>query len=136
MEAGSRVVLHYRNGKLIKGHTYDFAPGKERFHIAHGPDDKTVTEVSVGELKAVFYVATFEGNPKRRRPKAFSAEEMKSMPGLKLKVTFHDGEVIIGTTAGWSRGRPGFFLTPLDKGDNSQRIWVIAGAAKSIEPIR
>ena len=136
MDAKTKVVLHFKDGRLIKGHTYDFVPGKERFHVAHGPEDATVIEVATSDLKAVFYVRSFDGLPGHVRRKDFSEAEIRKIPGLKLKITFADGEVLWGTTAGWSPGRPGFFVVPLDRDGNNERVYVLTGATRSVEPVR
>jgi len=56
------VVARYKNGKIIKGSTYNFSPHREVFHIV--PREKEIEkifEVSFSELKAVFFVKSLEG---------------------------------------------------------------------------
>lgn len=31
-----QVIIRYSNGKIIKGHTMDFFPNKDRFHVTPG----------------------------------------------------------------------------------------------------
>jgi len=133
MEIKNRVVVGYKNGKRLKGFTFDFTPGKEIFHVTDPQDDRKITEVSTNDLKAVFCVKTFEGD--RRRKSDYALENLKKVPGLKLKVTFLDGEVLYGTTNGYTPGRRNFFLLPADKNGNNERVCVFSDFARSIEPI-
>lgn len=136
MEIKNSVVVRYRNGRMLKGFTYDFTPNKELFHVAEPNDDRKVTEVSTSDLKAVFYVKTFQGDKNHSGPKDFSKESLKATPGVKLKVTFADGEILYGTTNGYQPGRKGFFLMPADKACNNERVYVLSEATKSIETWR
>ena len=60
---GTWVVAHFRDGRVLKGMTHDFAPGKPSFHLfpAHGAPSRGVT-VPLDQLKAVYFVRTFDGN--------------------------------------------------------------------------
>jgi hypothetical protein len=51
----------------------------------------------------------------------------------KVKITFYDGEVMIGVTQGYTPNREGFFIVPLEQGTNNLRIFVISKAMKNIE---
>ena len=59
-----KVVVRYSDGKLIKGFTQDFFPNKEHFHLvpADSPSNGAI-EVSTKELKAIFVVRDFSGDP-------------------------------------------------------------------------
>jgi len=136
MDAKTKVVLHFGDGRVLKGHIYDFTPGKQRFHLACGPDDTEIVDVTTSDLKAIFYVKSFEGDPAHAKHNGYTPEQLAAIPGLKLKITFKDGEELYGTTTGWSRERPGFFLVPLDKNGNNERIYVVSGSTRSVTPIR
>lgn len=137
------VVARYRNGSMIKGITYDFGPQKKGFHVVEleGENEKQggkVHEVLFSELKAVFFVKSLEG---RKGPPSLKGllekEEEEDSPGfLKVKVTFIDGETLVGTTYGFNPEREGFFVIPLEKNSNNLRIFVISGAIKNIETWR
>ena len=47
-------------------------------------------------------------------------------------VVFRDGEELVGTTQGYDRARPGFFVVPIDPGSNNERCFVIAKAALDV----
>lgn len=130
----NRVVVRYRDGRKLKGFTWDFLPTKDLFHVADEKDEKKISEISTRELKAVFFVKTFEGD-KNRQP-GYSLDSFKKIPGLKLKVTFFDGEVLYGTTNAYAPGRKAFFLLPADKTGNNDRVYVFAEATSGIEPVQ
>jgi hypothetical protein len=128
----NKVVARCLDNRCIKGFAFDFGPNKDLVHIADQRDSKQITEIPTSELKAVFFVKTFEGNPRHESPD-FSKESLTDVPGTKLKVTFTDGEVMYGTTNGYSATRPGFFLIPVDKTGNNIRAYVYRTATESVE---
>ncbi len=136
MQIRNKVVARFQDGRAIKGYTFDFTPNKDLFHVVAPDDDKKITEVSASDLKAVFYVKTFEGEPQRVKSREPAGRILQKVPGLKLKVTFHDAEVLCGTTNGYSKGRQGFFLTPVDKSSNIDRAYVLADSTSSVETWR
>lgn len=130
----NKVVVHYLDGRLLKGVTLDFVPTRDAFHVSDHADERKVTKVSAGELKAIFFVKSFQGDPSYRPP--IPAGDLQKAPGRKLCVTFRDGEVIYGSAAVYSPERTGFFLLPADPRDNNDRIFVFAHATTSIEAIK
>ena len=132
----NKVVARFRDGRMLKGYTYDFNPHNEIFHVTETQYSKEVTEVSHSPLKAVFFVKTFEGNRDHRSPEDFSLDSLKSIPGLKVKVTFFDGEVMYGSTNGYAPVRKGFFIFPVDKGSNNDRVFAIRDSTVTVETWR
>jgi hypothetical protein len=135
------VVARYRNGKMIRGVTHDFGPQKKVFHVStlekHGKTvDGSVFEIYLSELKAVFFVKSLEG---RQGPPSFKGllEEKLEAPGLmKVRIAFFDGEILVGTTHGYTPEREGFFLVPLERDSNNLRIFVVSSAVKNVETWR
>jgi hypothetical protein len=117
---------------MVKGTTADFFPGKESFHVseAGAPPDATPVEVRTNELKALFFVKDLAGNREHVEQNTF--DPSRPPPGRKIKVVFTDGEVLVGTTAGYQKGRPGFFLVPADAGSNIERCYVVTAATKEV----
>lgn len=127
--ASNKVVARYRDGRMVKGVTTDFLPTRDFFHVqAEGSGPVLVRH---GELKAIFFVRDFAGNPGHKASNVFDAS--RPVVGRKLKVVFLDGEVLIGTTQGYAPGRPGFFIVPADADSNTERCYVIATATKSVD---
>ncbi len=126
-----KVIARYRNGNLIKGYTNDFFPNKPLFHIHpvdSGQTEKGI-EVVVSQLKAIFFVKDFSGDPSRSDQKRFT--EGQQPTGRKAEVKFADGESLIGSTMGYDPKRPGFFMAPADSDSNNLRVFVVSGAVSS-----
>lgn len=127
-----KIVARYVGGRILKGFTYDFYPNKPRFHLMPaigGPMGKTI-EVRVKDLKAVFFVRDFGGNPDYRERKEFLEGERP--PGRKMEVTFTDGEVLVGSTVGYEPRRPAFFLIPADPKSNNLKVFVVSAAVAKV----
>jgi hypothetical protein len=129
----NKVVVRFRDGKIIKGYTYDFNAQKEIFHVTTNQYANEVIEVPTRQLKAVFFVKTFEGNKDHRNLDDFSPENFTNTPGLKVKVTFFDGEVMFGSTNGYAPERRGFFIFPADEGSNNERVFIIRESTVAVE---
>lgn len=128
----NKVVARFADGRMIKGMTADFFPGKDLFHVseAGAPDGASPVEVHTKDLKALFFVKDLAGNPKHVERKEF--DPSRPTPGRRIKVVFKDGEVMVGTTTGYQRGRPGFFVVPADPSSNTERCYVVASATKEV----
>lgn len=129
-----KVVARYANGKVLKGYTQDFFPNKDHFHLfqAEKPDVLSVN-IFLKDLKALFLVRDFAGDPKYVERKKYIKGEKPS--GRKLEVTFLDGELVVGSTLGYERNRPGFFILPADPKSNNIRIFVVASAVKNVRQL-
>lgn len=125
----NKVVARYKDGRVVKGTTTDFLPGKAVFHleIAGG---KEPVEVMVEDLKAIFFVKEFDGNPQYTEAKCFS--DSGSGKGKKIVVNFKDGEVLFGYTLGYDANRPGFFVVPSDDRSNNKRVYVVRSSVASV----
>ena len=128
--ASSQVVVRYRDGRLLKGTTGNFLPARDRFHVQTPAGE--VVAVAQDELKALFFVRDFKGDPTRKESSQFSAA--RPALGRKLRVVFADGEEMVGTTQGYQPDRPGFFLFPADAGSNNERCFVITAATRKVSP--
>ena len=127
-----KIVVHYQDGRVMKGYTNDFAPSKAFLHLL--PMDASPGSqpfpISIPDLKAVFFVKDFWGNPQYQDKKDF--EPQKPVSGRKIKVIFKDGELLVGTTQGSQLDRPGFFVFPSDPISNNDRCYVVALATKGV----
>ena len=131
----TKVVVRYANGSVIKGFTKNFSPNKDWFHLipADKPSGETI-EVFVKRLKAVFVVRDFYGNSQYREQKKYIEGENPS--GVKLEVTFADGEVMVGSTLlSYDPKRPGNFIIPADPNSNNLRVFVVSSAVKNVRQL-
>ncbi len=121
------VVLHFVNGTIQKGTTDDFFPNKNMFHFKE-KDNGEIREIRLGDLKAVYFVKNFDGNPN------YQDREDVARPGFgkKIKVQFKDGETQVGYTQGFTPERIGFFVFPSDPDSNNDRVFVVKAATNKI----
>jgi len=128
----NKVVVRYRNGKIIRGYTQNFFPNKPGFHVlphdAKNPND--FVEVSIEDLKAVFFVRDFMGNPSYKEKKQIPEGEKPQ--GRFLEVTCKDGEVIVGSTTGYDPKRTGFFIFPIDPLWNNIKAYIVSNAVSKV----
>ncbi|UCF67380.1 MAG: hypothetical protein JSV80_16670 [Acidobacteriota bacterium] len=139
-----RVVARYRDGRKIRGTTRDFYPNKPEFHVHElGHEAARATTITLDELKAVFFVRTFEGDRQRAGHRSgspmgggFAAPSAASdtrRPGRRLRIRFFDGEELIGFTVGYNTNHPGFFIVPAEAASNNERVYVVHRAVDKIE---
>ncbi len=126
-----KIVVRYSDGRLIKGFTQDFFPTKELFHLTplDNPSGEPI-EVSMKDLKAIFMVVDFVGQPLFKERKKYVEGEKPS--GRKVEVTFIDGEVLVGSTLGYDPKRQGFFIFPADPKSNNIRIYVVSSFVEKV----
>jgi hypothetical protein len=127
-----KIIARYADGRVAKGFCQDFSPTNPQFHLVSakaGAADQA-TKVLVKDLKAVFFVRDFEGNPQYKKCTQPAEEPRPS--GRKMEVPFADGEVLVGSTMGYDRQRPGFFFFPADPGSNNLRVFAVSAGLKSV----
>jgi hypothetical protein len=130
-----KVVVRYVDGRLVKGVTQDFFPNKDRFHLrSNTTTSEEPAEVLIRDLKAVFFVKDFEGNPGYDERKEYL--EGDKPQGRKVEVLFVDGEMLVGSTLGYDPNRLGFFLFPVDPKSNNMRVFAVTAAIKSVRYIQ
>jgi hypothetical protein len=123
----SKLVIHYVDGRLLKGWSPDLFPNKPSFHFTDSATEKS-SEVQLADLKGVFFVKDWEGHRDHRR--RYDLERVGL--GRRVRVRFQDGEVIEGYTSGYSPGRLAFFLFPPDPDDNTERVLVVTKATSEV----
>ena len=128
---GRRVVARFRNGTVLKGTTHDFSPHDTSFHLfMRGDESGAPFDVEVAELKAVFFVRSYEGDSQRVDDNCFDGAAGQ---GRRVVVTFTDAEVLTGFTMSYAPNKPGFFVIPVDPASNNTRVFVVKEAAAEIE---
>lgn len=124
----NKVIAHYRDGTLLKGTTLDFFPSKPSFHVMDEAED--VHEVLVEDLKAVFFVKSFTGDPANQERRGFFTRHTQ---GKKVMVEFEDGETIFGYTLSYTVKGLGFFMFPGDPDSNNVKIFIVHGATQRVK---
>src|ERR1051326_5533940 len=120
---------------MLKGSTGDFVPARKLFHVTveSAPPGSKPIPVHFKDLKAVFFVKDFAGNPSYQDYQELDPN--RPVLGRKMKVVFNDGEVVVGTTQGYLPGRQEFFIIPADPNSNNERCFVVIEATAAITPV-
>ena len=128
----NKVVARFAGDNLIKGTTNDFFSGAEVFHlnILGAPAEEKPFEIYVKNLKALFFVKDFLGDSHYVNRNEFDPRHPTI--GLKIRVEFKDGEVLVGSSTEYQPGRLGFFLLPADRNTNNELCYVVLEATKEI----
>jgi len=129
------VVVHYRDGQLVKGSTEGFSGENLTFVVQQLHGGAEGIRIDLANLKAVFFVKDFVGNSAYDEVKAFHLDA--NSPGPRMEVAMFDGEVLVGTVEGYRPDGHGFFLVPADPNSNNLRCFVVSAAvtrASVIEP--
>ncbi|UCD19087.1 MAG: hypothetical protein JSU64_06595 [candidate division WOR-3 bacterium] len=131
----NRIVVRFKDGRLLKGFTHDFTPVKDSFHLTSESegDQGKIYEVFCPNLKAIFFVKTLNGDVNYKEKKRFDEVDTSGLRGIKIKVEFNDGEVLRGISLGYSRTRKGFFVIPVDPDSNNERVYVISNAVRDVK---
>lgn len=124
----NRIVVHFSDGKIVKGTTADFFPGKTAFHLT-SKDDGNNEAVRIKDMKALFFVKTYEGNPGYRD----RSDVERVGLGKRIKVAFNDGETLVGYTQGYTPGRPSFMVFPADPDSNNDKVFINTESTKTVQ---
>lgn len=130
-EISAKIVVHFLDGRLLKGISEDPFSGGETFHLKELVTNESVA-VEIAELKGVFFVKSYQGDPSYQE----SYDEEVGDLDTKLSVRFRDGETIIGLSKGYSPDRTHFWLYPADPRANTEGILVNTLATEAVKVIR
>ena len=123
----NKIVLHFLNGGIAKGSTLNLSFDNRLFHYT----DKNTNEIILVDprkLKGVFFVRSYDGNPGYQE--RYDIE--RAGLGLRVMVTFKDGETLIGYTPARFQGGTGFFLFVPDANSNNERVFILKAATKEV----
>lgn len=122
----NKVVVNFKDNTVVKGKTTDFFPNKAQFHLEEINGE--ISEISIEDLKAVFFVKEFKGNKDHQD----NYNDQIAAGGRKIEVLFIDGEKVVGYTLTYSPDRQGFYMTPADLQGNNERIFVVKSATETV----
>ncbi|MGE0592300.1 MAG: hypothetical protein AB7G23_11385 [Vicinamibacterales bacterium] len=126
----AKVVARYVDGRMTKGFAQNFDPTRDAFALTpHDASDAPQSrQVRVSELKALFFVKDFDGEPDYSERREF----LKAAAGRRIRVRFTDGEELVGTSLTYHPSRTGFFLFPGDPFSNNEKVFVVALAVADV----
>ena len=143
MTEPDKVVVRFKDGRILKGRVKDFDPDAVQFILMQQENGDDL-QLPIDELKALFFVHSLEGDREHRERKVFGIS--KNL-GHKIYIKFLDGESMLGFVKGdvpWEKGfyrsspgnsSNGFFMAPVDGESNNIKIFVIASAIRDISVI-
>ena len=131
-----KVVIQFGN-RTIKGYLDSPAWSTIEELVSHAPpnspeifrvrllDSNRVEEVSVKDVKAIFYVNTFDGDSGHKQLNFHTRAPI--VHGIWMRLQFRDGEVMEGIVYNSIHYLvdPGFFLLPTDPGSNNKLVYVL-----------
>jgi hypothetical protein len=129
----AKIIVRYLDGRVVKGYTQHFNPDGSRLHLratATGVSSEMRAALQMEDLKAIFFVRTFDGDPHWCARREFI--EGDESYGDRVEVTFGDGEVVRGFKIDPYHHRSGFFLLPPDPKGNTVMTFVVSTAIKDI----
>jgi len=129
-----KVVIRYKDGKVLKGFAHAFDDSSDHINVKMLDSDEQ-NNIPFEELKAVFFVRSFEGTSSYREKKRYGISEKK---GDRVFVKFSDGELLVGYLIGdvpWDKKKgfnlsksetkqKGFYMLPSDLKSNNIKVFV------------
>ena len=125
------VVARFKDGRILKGISMDIDPARPTFHIR--PPQGSPVQVSLSELKALFFVRSLDGDRERNEQYELDPSDLRARGSSIVSLRFADGEEIVGLTIRYPPNRPYFFVVPVDPGSNNLRILVNRDAVVAME---
>lgn len=135
-----KAVTRLINGKVLKGYIKEFSPDQNEVNIKEEVTGN-MHPVRIGDVKAVFFVKSFEGDHEHKERKSYGLAKIK---GKRVFVKFRDGEGLVGFLEGdvpWQKGfflskqdsnLKGFFLLPVDEDTNNIKVFVVSSSVDDV----
>lgn len=128
----NKLVVHKKDGSILKGYSSDFNPALPYFHIITlgKPDDSV--EIWFENLKAIFIVMDFIGDAHHLDSLDFSRIPLSAK---HIIITFKDGEIFYGTSDLAHKSSKGFYIFSADECSNTIKAYVLNSAIESVKII-
>lgn len=127
-----RVVVRKLNKQLVKGFV-----DPSRYLSPDGVEildrEGHLLNIPLREIKGIFFVRNFEGNPSRAERKIFRSRPR--LAGLWVRMTFQDSEILEGLVPNnlLNIDPLGFHVTPPDVYSNNVKMFIPRTALSGIE---
>jgi hypothetical protein len=129
----NNVVAHFKDGRVLKGTSLAVDPNKPVFPLR--PGGGKAIEIAFKDLKALFFVRTFEGNAEKKDSSTPVPGDPRTKGSTLVKLEFDDGEVLTGLVNAYPPIKQYFYLNPADLDSNNIRILVNRGAVRSMDVV-
>jgi hypothetical protein len=130
----NRVVARFRDGRILKGVALDLDPAKPLFHL-RPPEGGKAHEIRLDDLKAIFFVRSFEGDPERDEMRTLDPGDVRARGSTTVSFTFEDGETIVGLAIRHPPIKAFHYIVPADPDSNNIRILINQAAVKSMDAL-
>lgn len=125
-----KVVAHRLDGALIKGVCLSVDPSRPGCRIQ--TPTQLMVDVAFAELKALFFVRTFEGNPDHDEANSLAPDDPRRIGSRVIELEFHDGERLLAITPQFPPTKALFYVLPADPDSNNDRVLVNRAACRSM----
>ena len=119
---GHLIVANFLDGRILKGTSLDVDHKRPTCHLKT-PAGET-HEITMTEVKALFFVKTATGRPEYNDVKVESTGDSRLVGAKRVRVRFADGEEIVGLMNRFPPITPYFFMLPIDPHSNNIRMLV------------
>ncbi|HZE88275.1 MAG TPA: hypothetical protein VE404_01940 [Verrucomicrobiae bacterium] len=128
MREPQKVVVHFMNHTLLKGHARFFFHHQMQMLMQTLEGEERL--IPLAEVKAVFFVRSFTGDRLRKERKEPGPDSPRLGEGVH--VTFLDGETLIGRAVGYKPEDRGFYFKPADPASNNEIVYIPQTALREI----
>jgi len=126
-----KLILRKRDGSMLRcSSRIPFSAAFQQITVLD--EEGKLLKLPLSDLKAIFFVKDFDGNPHYKAGKEFG--EGSPRAGKIYTVSFHDGEVIKGRVLNLAEENSGFFLYPADPLDNNEKVFIVRSDDLRITP--
>lgn len=127
-----KVVVRKLDRTLVKGYVEPLSYLQNGCAEVLGLDGYLI-KINLAEIKGIYFVREFEGNPSRPERKIFHSRPR--LGGLWIRMVFQDKEVMEGLVSRnlLDLDGQGFLVTPPDVYSNNLRIFVPRTALREVE---
>jgi small nuclear ribonucleoprotein (snRNP)-like protein len=123
----SKVVVRLKDKTLLKGEISNFSQYLDLIEVKLLNGDVEI--VDIDNIKAMFFVKSFEGNKKHQ----YKYKDELLWEGDKISLTFNDGEKMVGYTQHLDFiNHRGFLITPADVNGNNKHVFASKSAIGSM----
>lgn len=135
IEARRKVIIRYASGRMLHGFLTegeDLPTDEAGSFFVESPNGKLV-EAKASEIKAIFFVKSFEGSRDYSEFKVFSNRPHGK--GVWVRVHFQDGEEMEGVAPNCldTYSKAVFYMSPPDPASNNQGVLVSKGFLKEMQ---
>ena len=132
-----KVVARFKDGRLLKGFARDPEPASGSLRMSVPGEDPGSVEITLEDLKGIFFVKSWEGNAAYVEREEGFAEGVPDFNGAyRLQRTvagFSDGERLKGYSHNYSPDQPTLSFFPYDPFGNNYKILIVCSALSDIE---